>query len=280
MFMTETTHQKSVCLARDARAHERTPLQKTIEEQVIPRLMLVHRGAMPADPTPAGGPGRIPAAELGQLAQLIMARDGDEAFAYVQRLRAAGMSLDALYLDLLAPTARMLGDLWTADLCDFTDVTVGLWRLQQMVHKLSPGVVDEGDGKVRQRRLLLVPEPGEQHTFGLIMVAECFRRDGWDVWDGPVASREELVSLVRREAFSVVGLSLGCESRLDAVAKTIRLVRKASRNPRVAVLVGGQPFIGHPERVVLVGADATAVDGQQAVFQANALHPPAAGLQS
>ena len=54
-----------------------------------------------------------------------------------------GASVETLYLDLLAPTARHLGDLWDADVCDFTEVTVGLGRLQQVLHELSPAFQSE-----------------------------------------------------------------------------------------------------------------------------------------
>jgi methanogenic corrinoid protein MtbC1 len=113
--------------------------------------------------------------------------------------------------------------------------------------------------------LLLVPEPGEQHTFGLIMVAEFFRRAGWDVWDQPLNSRAELLDVVRREHFSVVGLSIGSVERLDTLAETIRLLRRQSRNSQLRVLVGGAPFIEVPARVREVGADSTATDGAQAI---------------
>lgn len=266
-----------------AQSRDRTLLERTIEQQIIPRLMMVHRGENPAAlASPAEADARLASMpdEVSTLSRLVIGRDGDAAFSYVQAMRERGMTLDAIYLQLLAPTARILGDMWTSDMCDFTDVTVGLWRLQQVVHKLSGGFTEEPDTSRRERRLLLVPEPGEQHTFGLIMVAEFFRRDGWDVWDGPISSRQELISLVQREAFAVVGLSVGVDSRLDDLATTIRLIRQASRNPAVSILVGGQPFLAQPERVQQVGADGTAIDGQQAVTRANALQPSGHKLRS
>ena len=121
------------------------------------------------------------------------------------------------------------------------------------------------------RRILLVPAPGEQHTFGLAMVATFFRRAGWTVWSEPLACSNDLVGIVRNEWFSVVGFSLSCASRMEALATHIRRVRRASRNPAVGILVGGQVFLERPELVVLVGADATAVDGRQATLQAENL---------
>ena len=39
------------------------------------------------------------------------------------------------------------------------------------------------------RRALLVSVPGEQHSFGVTMVAEFFRRAGWDAWTGAPRTR-------------------------------------------------------------------------------------------
>ena len=64
---------------------------------------------------------------------------------------------------------------------------------------------------------------------------------------------------------------MSCESRIEQLAPLISAIRARSRNPAVGVMVGGQPFIGHPERVVGVGADCTAADGRRATIEADRL---------
>ena len=246
---------------------DRTRLEQTIEEQIIPRLMLMHREADSGSGVrPAVGDGAVASPEhVAELARLVIAPSVEPALAFIEGQRERGMPLDRIYVELLVPTARLLGEMWNADYCSFTDVTIGLWRLQQLVHKLSPAFLNESEPRQDGRRLLLVPEPGEQHTFGLIMVAEFFRRAGWDVWDQPLNSRAELLDVVRREHFSIVGLSVGSIERLGALAETIRLLRRQSRNAQLRVMVGGAPFIEEPSRVFEVGADSTAMDGEQAI---------------
>jgi methanogenic corrinoid protein MtbC1 len=253
--------------ARASTMTDRARLEQTIEEQIIPRLMLMHREAPSATGADfAARSGVLPRPEdVAELARLVIAPSVEPALAYIEGQRERGMPLDRIYLDLLAPTARLLGEMWDADYCSFTDVTIGLWRLQQLLHKLSPAFLNDAEARQDGRRLLLVPEPGEQHTFGLIMVGEFFRRAGWDVCDEPLNSRAELLDVVRREHFAVVGLSIGAVERLDTLAETIRLVRRQSRNPRLCILVGGAPFVELPERAYDVGADSTATDGEQAI---------------
>jgi methanogenic corrinoid protein MtbC1 len=246
-------------------------LVRTIEAEIIPRLVLARRAAQDCPPVHALVPGAPALEEVAELASLALARDGTVASSYVGALHTRGVSAETLYLDLLAPAARHLGELWKEDLCSFTEVTLGLWRLHQVLRELSPAFQSEADHPAHGLRALLAPAPGEQHTFGLSMVAEFFRRAGWDVWSGPVTSRQELVGMVRSAWFAVVGLSVSSERKLDEVATGIRAIRRASRNRSIGVMVGGPMFLEHPDWVARVGADATAVDGRQAIRQAHDL---------
>jgi methanogenic corrinoid protein MtbC1 len=245
-------------------------LVRTIEGEIIPRLMLAHREA-PAARDRADGrlaPGR---AEVEELVRLALAHEADVASAFVSALRDQGVAVEALYLDLLAPAARRLGELWSADLADFAEVTVGLGRLQRVAHSLRGSLPEEDESPGGERRALLVAVPGEQHTFGLSLVAEFFRRAGWSVTSEPLGTVQDLLDLVRREWFAVVGLSVSAEARMAGLASVILGVRRVSCNRAVGVMVGGRIFNERPELVAQVGADATAPDGRQAVAQAQSL---------
>jgi len=252
-------------LSRDANGHN-VQLLQTIESEIIPRLVLARRGSGERTEQ-AGSDWQADHALIVELADLVVDQDVAAAATRIEALRRQGVPVETLYLQLLAPTARYLGELWSADIRDFSAVTVGCGRLQQLLHELSGAFLQEADQPPQRRRVLLVPVPGEQHTFGLYMVAEFFRRAGWDVWSGCMPARD-LSSLVAREAFAVVGFSLSADNQLDALASNIRAVRRASRNRGVGVMVGGAVFVGHPELVTLVGADATATDALQATRQA------------
>jgi MerR family transcriptional regulator, light-induced transcriptional regulator len=243
-------------------------LARTIEAEIIPRLMLAHCSARqplvnekPAQ-TPPGSP------EVEEFARIAIDTDPSAAAAYVETLRREGMPLDVIYMQLLAPAARRLGALWEADLCDFTQVTLGLWRIQQVMYDLSPAFHRSSAESPGGRRALLTPAPQSQHTFGLLMVSEFFRRAGWDVWARTSATAQDIVSAARGEWFDVCGLSLGSETHVDSTTSVIVDVRKQSRNPAIVVMVGGPVVGAHPELVARVGADATAGDAESAVARA------------
>ena len=245
----------------------RAILTRTVELDVIPRLLMAHRPAVA--PTVAGL--LVTAAHVADLVGLVLSRGEPEAIAFVAAMHGQGAAAESLYLDLLAPAARRLGEMWEDDTCDFTDVTVGLWRLQNAMRELSPCFLRSASAGTQGARVLLVPLPGEDHTFGLSMVYEFFRRAGWNAWCGSVESSADLRGMVRREWVEVIGFSLACDEKLDAVRTEIRSVRRASMNPGLGVLVGGPGFTANPSLAAEVGADGTAVDGRQAVQQAQAL---------
>lgn len=242
-------------------------LVRIIESETIPRLVLAYQEeAAPEGQQDETGAAVDPGA-VRELAALVLSPNQDPAMRYVHSLREQGVRRERIFLELLGPTARYLGSLWEEDLCDFTEVTVGLCRLHQLVRELSPGFMRAGEGG-EIRRALLAPVPGEQHTFGLLMVTEFFRREGWDVWGGPSASHSDVLQVVNNEKFSVVGFSVSCDDRLDELSQWIQTIRNHSRNPEIGVLVGGRVFIDNPELVREVGADATALDGRQAPLEA------------
>ncbi|HVO48649.1 MAG TPA: cobalamin B12-binding domain-containing protein [Steroidobacteraceae bacterium] len=246
-------------------------LLRTIETEIIPRLVL----ALQSAPGPGALDGLARSAtgpeEVTEFARLVVAHDVAVASVYLRELLNRGVSLEKLYLELLAPAARLLGEWWKQDLRDFTEVTTGLCRMHQLLHEFSSAFQQDAQPTRPDRSVLLMPMPGEQHSFGLIMVAEFFRRGGWDVWDRHPSTLMDVLQIARRHWFNVIGVSLSCESRLEELAPLVMQVRRESRNPGVAVMVGGQPFINHPERVVAAGADATAADGRRATSEATRL---------
>ena len=243
-------------------------LLRTIEAEIIPRLMLAHHvgyapdAAQPADRV-------VPSADdVADFALVVIASDAADAAAYVEARRTEGMALETIYMDLLAPAARRLGALWECDQCDFTEVTLGLWRIQQVMYDLSPAFRYDAAAPARVRHAMLAATPGSQHTLGLFMVSEFFRRAGWQVWSEPGATTEQIVAAVSTEWFDMVGFSIGSELQFGPLAVTIQRVRQASRNPKVCVMVGGPLISDDPAQAALVGADAAATNASQAVAQA------------
>ena len=106
-------------------------LVQAVQTEVIPRLLSVHKNEPCA--------GRLPTlGDVEQLAGHVLDSDGAAARRLIDTLRADGVGIEAVYLNLLGATARMLGEMWEQDRVNFIDVTVGLCTLHQMLFRLAP----------------------------------------------------------------------------------------------------------------------------------------------
>jgi hypothetical protein len=142
----------------------------------LPRMFFAGRQAFEkAEPELGGSPF---SAQICDFAALTLGADAGAASAYVDRLLSEGVTIEAVFLEWLAPAARRMGAQWETDETDFATVTLGVNRLHMIMRRLGDDFCDlEREGSAGGSALLTVIS-GEQHTFGLSMTAEFFRRAG------------------------------------------------------------------------------------------------------
>lgn len=192
---------------------------------------------------------------------------------FIDNCLATGSSIENIYVDLLAPAARRLGDLWDNDQTDFVDVTMGLWRLQEVLRELTlrippPHVPGQG-----QRCALFSTLPGEQHSLGTLMVAECFLRAGWGAEVLMEPTQAELTAKIVNEHYDMVGLTISKDCPTGTLTGLIRTIRSVSRNSGIRIMIGGRFVNMQTELVDQCGADGSAVDAVSAVQFANRMVP-------
>ncbi|WP_395688540.1 B12-binding domain-containing protein [Aestuariivirga sp.] len=237
-------------------------LSGIVAEHVLSRLQALH--AQAAAPS---GPPR--SSEIEELASLLLGPRHEEAAGFLLKLRDGGISLDDLHTELLEPTARYLGELWEKDRIDFVDVTLGVSRLQRLVHAFEGlGQIASYDDK---RRVLLACAPGEQHSLGSSIVQKFLRAAGWHVWTCTTQHMDEAAEIVAQEWFGVVGFSVNSDIHLGQLASSITRVRQASVNRTVGIMVGGSAIARDPQWVEKLGADGTAINGPATVILAKTL---------
>jgi methanogenic corrinoid protein MtbC1 len=249
-------------------------LTRTMEDEVIPRLLAARRKQKPAGASACET--EVGPEHVADLVRLVLKGTPPQAMAYLEALQTRGFGPDVLLLDLLTRTARSLGELWDDDLCDFTEVTMGVMRLNNVVRLICAAFNAELQPGPDAPRALLVQAPGEQHGLGLAMVVHFFRRAGWHIQSDTVGSYDDLVAMAGNTWFSLAGISVSCSERMELLAGGIAALRRASRNRSIRVMVGGPPFLQHPQLAKMVGADGTANDARLAVQQAQILVSQAA----
>jgi hypothetical protein len=221
----------------------------------------------------------VDAGTVAAFARLACAGGPDAPFAEVARLRTAGADVPTILLELLVPAARHLAHCWQSDQCRYEELAVGMLHLQQLLHDLSADFASEGQAGPCGRRVVLLSAPAEQTMLGLFMVtefhrcvgAEFFHHAGWDVWRAPPTSRAQLLALLRGQWFDVVEVTASCGDRLALLAADLAEIRRASRNSRLHVVVGGPALEGRSDAAAMVGADAVATGPQDMLRAAESL---------
>jgi hypothetical protein len=198
--------------------------------------------------------------EPSLLAELALAGDDQGLDVWVGSQRAAGKNAREICRSFLEPAAHLLGDWWCEDRCDSFAVTIALSKLQNLARGLEAGQISVRRVEFTGQRVLISPPPLETHMLGATLLGGFFRQAGWSVQAEFPQSDAELMGLVSTHWFDAIALTLSDvftrRDRLAALVKTVTDVRAASRNPTMAVIVGGRAFRTEPSRAAgRVGAD-------------------------
>ena len=113
-------------------------LERVIHTEVLPRLMRSHILQDEQETLQDQQAGPALAGWLEDFVTVLLKPDPNEALAFVEKMRDQAGVTHAIFLELLAPAARRLGNLWDNDDCDFMEVAVGVQRLQRILRVLSP----------------------------------------------------------------------------------------------------------------------------------------------
>lgn len=195
-----------------------------------------------------------------QLLDRLVAGDSVGAWRVVEQALMAGSPSD-IYLRVLGPCLRTIGDRWEAGLLTVADehrataVAIGL------VGRLSP--MFARPGRRRPGSVLLAGAEDDFHAIPLMMVADLLRAEGINVIqlgaDVPVSS---LVTMAGAADLTAIGLSASTDQAVRQAGRAI--VQLHQRVPGVPVMLGG-PAVGSPEAARAVGADGWAPDAAAAV---------------
>lgn len=262
-----------------------TLLSSVIEREIIPRLFDGHpdasadadtigghhQGVPQDDERPCGAAAAL-AVDPDEMVRLILAGHGTPRLLDpLLRLLDQGIGLSRIYLDILTPVARRIGELWQQDRCSMLEVTLSLSRLHCILLEIgrhNGGMPAQVFGKPR---IFLAPVPGEQHTFGLLMVQEFFLQAGWGLDSRYDASLPTIIKHISTKKFDIVGFSISGPDLFETLQNLIHLVRKHSLHRNLSIIVGGGLFKDQPEFASRVSGATVVGEGVNAVEAAENL---------
>lgn len=176
-----------------------------------------------------------------------------------------GQSLEDIYLQGITPCARLLGDWWCQDRLDFAMTTIASTHLQQLLHDFSHEFLHESPQQPKSWSVLLLTEPGAQHSMGLFILSEFFKRAGWTVAVGVPQDVTEFKRLFQSDWFDAVGVSVSTDRHLETLGHLLPHLLSGADNLNLHLFVGGPMAFLAPERLQGLAAELVTEDAPVAV---------------
>lgn len=192
--------------------------------------------------------------EIIALCDALLSQDEAAAAQFIMHLRHDGTKTEDIYLIYMARAARMLGDMWDDNKIDFVTVTLGTGRLLAIMRGMRP--LFETPLRVHGKNAIFASVPGENHTIGVRMATDIFRKDGWEIDLKVGLDHNSLVDQIERQPSGIIGLSIGGKHTMEPLSKLVVALNICC--PNSLILVCGQD-VEHSKPVLqLMGLDAIA----------------------
>jgi methylmalonyl-CoA mutase cobalamin-binding subunit len=172
--------------------------------------------------------------------------------------------IEDIYLHGIVAAARLQGLWWVRDQLDFSALTVGCSRLHRVLYELSPVFLADAE-PAKDATVLLLPEPDSQHTMGLFMLSEFFRRGGWHTLLLQPDELGDTLRIVGSHWIDVMAISVASDRHFEHLRHLIGQVRQHSANPHLRIIAGGPMASCMPDTLLSLGVDALGTDAKTTV---------------
>jgi MerR family transcriptional regulator, light-induced transcriptional regulator len=216
------------------------------------------------------GPGRATKGD-GKWAQRLEARllagDARGAWSVIETAQAGGADLDEVYLEIVAPALRGVGDRWEAGEIDVAVEHRASTIVTKVLGRLAPRMARRGRSR---GTVVLGAAPGERHALPVTLVADLVRAQGFEVDDlgADVPASSFATACADAERLVAVGISASTSDVGDGARSAVEAIR--ARRADVPILMGGAAVASEAEAREL-GADHWAADARQAVTVLDAI---------
>ncbi|WP_246085195.1 cobalamin B12-binding domain-containing protein [Rhizobium glycinendophyticum] len=177
----------------------------------------------------------------------------------IEELQRSGLPMQTLAIQLFAPVAAYLGNLWCTDETDFMQVAVASTRIGMIINHLSQSRSAALSARETERRVLLARTRGAMHTIGVSIVASCFRDMGWAVEGGGELELDDHVYMrLSNGPYDLLGISVGRVDEAPECAQAIRRIHSNRYAGSMKIAVGGPAVKKDPQAFNRIGADIVA----------------------
>lgn len=242
-------------------------IERVVAMNVLPELKSLRSGPQSESSNRYSSYRRPSDEEVILFSDIVIHCDTDASLKFISSLLDRGVPIESIYLDLISPAAKFLGEMWVEDRCDFAQVTLGSSCLQRTVATLSEKHASQRN-LLSRRSAIMLTMPGDQHTLGSTIAAEFLRRYGWDVECMSPESVDDVYQITQMQEFDIIGFSVSCDDDIGSLAEVIQSARDAAGSRNIGILAGGRAVIECPDVLDQFDIDATANNGRETVIGA------------
>lgn len=194
--------------------------------------------------------------QIEHLAFALMDDDAEASLSFIADIRDAGATTEEVYLAYLAGAARCLGEWWNDSHVSFMDVTLATSRIFGLLNALKSE--DSMVVPASTPSAVFMTVPGEDHTLGVQMAADLFRRQGWNIDLLLGRKHDDLVRSAEAMQPAVIGISVAGDHSMVALAKLMVALRVHC--PDTLIVISGAIMKDAEELVADLTPDAMVKD--------------------
>ena len=203
--------------------------------------------------------------EVDRITQLLLSTEDGAFELAITVLKTHGASINYIVLDLIPSIARRLGKQWEDDTLSFAEVSIGVNRLERVIHKLDYLFQVTQLEKRGNQSILITVFPESQHSLGTLILSNYFIHSGWRVYRPDNTSLKSISQEIESHSHDAIAISVSCDEQLELLPNTISALRGKSRNPNIKVLIGGPLYNKAPEKFAHIDADIKAFTPEESV---------------
>ncbi|MGO8685521.1 MAG: B12-binding domain-containing protein [Thermoleophilia bacterium] len=182
--------------------------------------------------------------EFAQLAELIIAGNGEAARELSVRLLTGGETARAILDRGLLPGMEVVGARMKTGEMFIPEVLLSARTMQSCLNLLKPHLASGDSGTTGT--IVIGTVEGDVHDIGKNLVAMLLEGAGFTVVNlGPGISPAQFVAAVKEHNPEIIGMSGLLTTTIPKMAETIRALKEAGLREKVKVMVGGAPVTKH-----------------------------------
>jgi len=207
--------------------------------------------------------------EINRITQLLLSTEDGAFELAITVLKTHGVSINYIVLDLIPTIARRLGKQWEDDTLSFAEVSIGVNRLERVIHKLDYLFQVTQLEKRGDHSILISVFPESQHSLGTLILSNYFIHSGWRVYRPENTSLKSISRELESNKHDAIAISISCDEQLERLPNTINVLREKSKNPKIIVLIGGPLYNKAPAKFDHIQADIKAFTPEECVERLN-----------